>query len=77
LNRLQDANGPAFVLKRAGPFAFRDEASMSIRGAAGILWLLSLFFLAGCGGGNDSANLNKDLPIRPKKEKDPEKKNVD
>jgi hypothetical protein len=50
---------------------------MSIRRVAGILALLAAFFLAGCGASNDSANLNKDLPVRPKKEKDKEKKGVE
>jgi hypothetical protein len=35
--------------------------------------LLGFAFLAGCGGGADSANLNKDVPVQPKKEKDKEK----
>jgi hypothetical protein len=47
---------------------------MSMRQVAGLLSLLSLFFLMGCGASNDSVNLNKDLPVPPKKEKDQEKK---
>jgi hypothetical protein len=47
---------------------------MSIRRAAAIIGLLAVSFLAGCGSGNDSANLNKDLPVHlNKKDKDKEK----